>query len=154
MQYFLLNLSEKWKSSVDKSKSFGALITDLSKAFDCLDHELLTAKLTAYGFTLPVLRLIDDYLSNRKQKTKINDNYSSWSEILFGVVQGHFFFNIFQYFLGRSLFCGKRYDFVSYTNDSTPFTVENNVDNVIASLEKVSDVFLNWFKNNSLKKQC
>ena len=91
MQYCLLNLSEKWKSSVDKSKSFGALITDLSKPFDCLDHELLTAKLTAYGFTLPVLRLIDDYLSNRKQKTKINDNYSSWSEILFGVVQGHFF---------------------------------------------------------------
>ena len=89
-----------------------------------------------------------------KQKTKINDNYSSWSEILFGVVQGHFFFNIFKYFLGRSLFCGKRYDFVSYTNDSTPFTVENNVDNVIASLEKVSDVFLNWFKNNRLKKQC
>ena len=87
-QYCLLNLLEKWKNSVDKGKSFGALLTDLSKAFDCLDHELLTVKLNAYGFTLPALRLIHDYLSNRKQKAKINDNYNSWSEILFGVPQG------------------------------------------------------------------
>ena len=87
-QYCLLNLLEKWKNSVDKGKSFGALLTDLSKAFDCLNHELLTVKLNAYGFTLPALRLIHDYLSNRKQKAKINDNYSSWSEILFGVPQG------------------------------------------------------------------
>ena len=89
---------EKWKNSVDKGKSFGALLTDLSKAFDCLDHELLTAKLNAYGFTLPALRLIHDYLSNRKQRTKIDDNYSSWSEI-FGVPQGQILrpliFNIF-----------------------------------------------------------
>ena len=78
-QHCLLNLLEIWKNSVDKGKSFNALLTDLSKAFDCLDHELLTAKLNAYEFTLPALRLIHDYLSNRKQRTKIDDNYSSWS---------------------------------------------------------------------------
>ena len=54
-QHCLLNLLEKWKNSVDKGKVFGALLTDLSKAFDCPDHELLTAKLHAYGFTLPAL---------------------------------------------------------------------------------------------------
>ena len=70
-QNCLLNLLDKWKNSTDKGKAFGALLTDLSKAFDCLDHELLTAKLNAYGFTLPALRLIHDYLSNRKQRTKI-----------------------------------------------------------------------------------
>ena len=70
----LLNFLEKWKNSVDKDKSLGALLTDLSKAFDCLDHELLTAKLNAYEFTLPALRLIHDYLSNRKQRTKSDDN--------------------------------------------------------------------------------
>ena len=42
-------------------------------------------KLKAYGFTLPALRLIHDYLSNRKQRIKIDDSRSSWSEILFGV---------------------------------------------------------------------
>ena len=70
---------EKWKNSVDKAKSFGALLTDLSRAFNCLGHELLTTKLNAYGFTLLELRLIHEYLSNRKQRGKIDDNYSSCS---------------------------------------------------------------------------
>ena len=52
-----------WKRSVDKGKVFDALLTDLSKTFDCLDHELHTAKLNAYGFSLPALQLINDYLS-------------------------------------------------------------------------------------------
>ena len=86
-----MNLLVKWKSSVHKVKSFGAFITDNSKEFDCLDHELLTAKLDAYGFNLTALRLTHEYLSNRNQKTKIDDNYSSWSETLFGVPQGSTF---------------------------------------------------------------
>ena len=65
---------EKWKRSVDSGKVFGILLTDLSKTFDCLDHELLVAKLNAYGFSLPALRLIHDYLSqrNREQGLKIH----------------------------------------------------------------------------------
>ena len=58
-------LLEKWKSAGDKGKSFGALLTDLSKAFDCLSHELLLAKLHAYGFSIAALRLIHSYLTNR-----------------------------------------------------------------------------------------
>ena len=48
---------EKWKNAVDKRKCFGALLTDLSRALDCLSHELLIAKLHAYGFDLSVLKL-------------------------------------------------------------------------------------------------
>ena len=86
-QQCLLALLEKWKRFIYRGKVFGALLTDLSKAFDCLNHNLLIAKLNAYGFSFPALRLIHDYLLNRKQRTRIN-KYSSRVEIVFGVPQG------------------------------------------------------------------
>ena len=67
---------EKWKKAVDSKKAVGALLTDLSKRFDCLPHELINAKLNAYEFSLPPLNLIQNYLANRKQRTKMNDSYS------------------------------------------------------------------------------
>ena len=70
-QQCLLKMLEKWKRSADGGKVFGALLTDLSKVFGCLDHELLITKRNAYDFSLPALRLINDYLSNRRQRTKI-----------------------------------------------------------------------------------
>ena len=98
-QQCLLAMLEKWKRSVDNSKMFGALLTDLSKAFDCLDHELLIAKLNAYGFSLTALKLVHNYLSNRKQWTKTNSSCSSLLLIIFGVPQGlilgPLLFNIF-----------------------------------------------------------
>ena len=68
---------EKWKCSVEKGSSFGTFLTDLSKAFDCLSHELLIAKLHAHGFSLNALRLAHNYLINRKQRIKMNTKYSS-----------------------------------------------------------------------------
>ena len=64
-QHCLITLIEKWKKSLDNGGSFGALMTNLSKAFDCLSHELLIAELDAYGFDNKSLRLIYNYLSNR-----------------------------------------------------------------------------------------
>ena len=61
---------EKWKSAIDNKQMFGALLTDLSKAFDCLSHDLLIAKLNAYGFSIAALSLVQNYLSNRKQGPK------------------------------------------------------------------------------------
>ena len=69
-QHCLLSMLEKWKSAIDNRKMFGALLTDLSKAFDCLSHDLLIAKLNAYGFSVAALRLVLDYLSNRNKGPK------------------------------------------------------------------------------------
>ena len=73
-QQCLLSMLEKWKLSVDNGKAFGLLLTDLLKAFDYLSHELLLTKLHAYGFSFAALRLIRSYLTNRKQRTKVNSN--------------------------------------------------------------------------------
>ena len=59
-------------------------MADLSKAFDCLDHELLNV----YGFSLTELKLTHVYLPSTKEQTKINSSYSSWHETIFGVPQG------------------------------------------------------------------
>ena len=64
------------------------LLTDLSKTFDCLNHELLIAKLNAYGFNLNALNLIYIYLTDRVQRVMIQAKYSCWSDIITGVPQG------------------------------------------------------------------
>ena len=74
MQYCLLSMLEKWKSVVNKGKYFVGLLTDLSKVFNCISHELTLAKLHAYDFSQTALRLIHSYLTNRKQTTRVNDN--------------------------------------------------------------------------------
>ena len=76
---------EKWRKFLDTGGHASALLTHLSKA---LDHELLIAKLHAYGFDNDALKFIYSYLKGRKQRTKINSSYSSFAEILFGVPQG------------------------------------------------------------------
>ena len=74
-QHCLLAMIEKWKRCVD-------LLTDLSKAFDFLPHDFIVAKFIAYGFSLLASKLVPNFLSHRKQRTKINS--SSWEEV-FGV---------------------------------------------------------------------
>ena len=87
-QHCLLSMLEKWKSAINNKKMLGALLTGLSKAFDCLSHDLLIAKLNTYGFSIAALRLVQNYLSNLKQSTKINSDFSSWEEIIFWGTSG------------------------------------------------------------------
>ena len=69
---------------------FGALLTDLSKVFNCFDHQLLIAKRNAYGFSLPALKLVHNDLSHRQQRTEVNESYNSWLEIVFGVLKAQY----------------------------------------------------------------
>ena len=68
---------EIWKGPTDNNKASGALLTYLSKAFDCVSHDLLITKLHAYGLDIDSLNILEDYLSNRKQRTKVDSFYSS-----------------------------------------------------------------------------
>ena len=77
-QHCLLMIVEKWKEFLDKGGLGGALLTDLSKAFDCIKHYLLIVKLAAYEFDSHSLSFVFSYLE-RKQRTKIHNSYSPYA---------------------------------------------------------------------------
>ena len=78
-QHCLVSMTENWKESMDSGGVCGTLMTDLSKGLDCLHHDQLIAKFDAYGFDLKSLRLVQQYLANRRQK--VDNAYSSQKEI-------------------------------------------------------------------------
>ena len=70
-QHALFRLIQSWQKELDESGFVGTILMDLSKAYDCLPHDLMVAKLEVYGLAKENLHLISDYLSYRKQRTKI-----------------------------------------------------------------------------------
>ena len=78
---------EMWRKALDEKSSAGGILTDLSKALDCLNHKLLVAKLEAYDFDISALEFIYNYLKERKQRRKVNCFYSLWRELKYGVPQ-------------------------------------------------------------------
>ena len=136
----------------DQGNEYGALLTDLSKAFDCLPHDLIVAKLHAYGFSIESLKLINSYLTERKQRVKINDQFSSWLDIVVGVPQGSILepllFNIF--LCDTFLFCNY-IDFASYAGNNSPYCIRKTPEEIICQLEKSSKSIFEWFGNNGMK---
>ena len=144
-----LSNAREWKRSVDSSQAFGALLTDVSKASDCLNQELSIAKSNAYGFSLPVLRLISDYLSHRKQRTKVSNSYSEWLAVMFGVPQGSILEPLlFNIFLADLFLIHSDIDIANFADDNTPYLSAKNVEDVIESLERASVSLFRWFGNN------
>ena len=105
--------------------------TDLSKAFDCLNHGLLIAKLEAYGEGYPSLHLINSYLSNRIQRVKVNSTFSSSWESLYGVPQGSILGPLCDLF--NSL---DDPTIVNYADDNTPFSTAHDINSVIKKNRK------------------
>ena len=89
---------QKFKETIDRRNEFGALLTYLSKAFDCINHPLLIAKFYNYGVPLLSINMSFSYLSNRTHRNKINERFSERSRIEHRVPQssilGLLLFNI------------------------------------------------------------
>ena len=114
-------MRDKWTKTVDSNKVFDVILTDLSKAFNCISHDLLAAKLHPLGLSLHALEMIQNYLLNRKQRTKIGSSYSTWENNIFGVPQGliigSLLFNIFSCYLFLE---HKNCCYANYADDTTP----------------------------------
>ena len=87
-QHSLFGPLQAWQKELDNSGNVGTILMDLSKAYDCIPHDLLIAKLEAYGLDKISLNILFDYLNNRKQRTKIGCSFSSWHDIITGIPQG------------------------------------------------------------------
>ena len=143
-QHCLSVMIESINNSLDKGGKAGALLlTDLSKAFDCILHDLLIAKLHAYGFSIESLRLINNYLSNRKQRTKIDSQFSSWEDIIFGVPQGSILGPLFYNINSNDIFFfADQSEIANYADDNTPYACAGSIEEVIKKLETDANLLL------------
>ena len=150
-QCCLLFLVEKWRKALDNGNKCGVLLTDLSKAFDCLIHDLLIAKLHAYGFDLLSLKLIHSYLTNRFQRVKVNASTSTWNEIKTGVPQGSILGPMLYNLNSNDLFLFMCLDIANFADDNSPFTTAKTSTEVLSKIENESSNLLDWIGFNGLK---
>ena len=150
-QHVLLKLTDEWRRHLDQNKIVGAVLMDLSKAFDCLPHELLIAKLASYGFDKNSLEFVHSYLKGRKQAVSIKGNLSNFMEILAGVPQGSILGPIlFNIFLNDMMFIFKKTSINNFADDNTLSAVANSIDKLVLDLEEDSKIAIDWFKGNHM----
>ena len=118
-------------------------LTNLSKAFESLPHDLLIAKLHAYGIKKGSLNLLFSYLKNRKQRACLKNTYSEWIDILFGVPQvsilGALLFNTFLCDLFLFL---RDIPVANYADDNTPYCTDLKISDVLIKLESAAETLL------------
>ena len=134
-QYCLLAMLQKFKEEIDRGNQFGALLTDLSKAFDCIDHKLLIAKLYEYGVLSSALNIISSYLKQRTRRTKINDCFSTRSNIEYNVLQDSVLGPLLLIITMIDLFyqCEEN-SVANYADDTTPYSCGTDIPTVISEL--------------------
>ena len=119
----------------------------MDQAYDCLPHDLLIAKLQAYGLDKPSLNLVNDYLRFWKQREKFASSYSDSANVTRGIPQrsilGPLLFNIF---INDIFLFIEESDICKFADDITLFSCGDNLSVILKSLEHDMKILSRWFK--------
>ena len=147
----LLKLTEDWRQSLDNKEIVAVISSDLSKAFHCVPHNLLLAKLKAHGVSKHSVSLFKSYLSKRMQRVKIGDTYSSWELVAKGVPQGSvvrpILFNIHINDLFYTISHGTLH---AYADDEQLYNSDRDPAVLESKLEYELDFVNTWYSNNGM----
>ena len=151
-QHALVKLLQRWLKELDNSGLVGTIRMDLSKAYDCLPHDLIIAKFEAYGLSRSRLSLLLDYLTSRKQRVKIGSSYSLWNEIKRGVPQGSILGSLlFNVFINDIFMFIEKSEICSFADDNTIYDCGEDLSNILENLKHDMKILLTWFRKNSLQ---
>ena len=140
-----------WFPALDKNSVVGTVIMDLSKAFDLIPHDLLLAKLSAYGISTHSLNLLKSYLTNRRQRVRVEDVTSDISVL--GPLLFNIFINDLFYFIKEAKLSNYADDNQLYFADTDPAVVEHVVNKelvVVRELYRNNKMILNPEKCKAL----
>ena len=149
----LFKLLRSWQQVLDNGGFIVTILMDLSKAYEYIPHNLLTAKLECYGVDKTNLRLLLDYLTHRKQRTKISSSFSSWCDIIIRLChKGQSLVLFYLIYLSMiHFFSIKKTEVCNFADDNTVFCGDKNLDLVFYNLNSDLSNEKDWFKINSLK---
>ena len=136
---------------MDNNFVVGAVLTDLSKAFDCIPHDLIIANLSAYNFSDEALSYIYSYLTNRRQCTRVNNTHSQLETIILGAPQGSILGTIlFNLSINDLFFFVVLASLYNFADDNTLSAFATTVSELIKILESESEFVIDWLKINKM----
>ena len=143
---------ENWgKKHLNKRDKIGVILMNLSKAFETINHSLLLAKLDAHGFCKISLKLTQNYLCNRHQRSSTNGSVSDLTEVITGVLQssipGPFLINIF---LNNILMFISKCSLYNYVGDTMLYASGKNLNRLRKNLEMDFIILRKWFHENHM----